>query len=261
MARALAAVMLALITPTPLWAQDVDGDGYTAEDGDCDDYNPTVFPGATELCDGLDNDCDGSTGSGEEDDDGDGEMPCQGDCDDTDPTIAAAADEACDGIDNDCDGLLLEGEYDTDGDGWLGCGEPPNDCDDGNPGVNPAQVEVCDGVDTDCDGALLPDEVDDDGDGYPTCDGEVMPADCDDGDAAVHGGAREACDDGIDNDCDGEIDEYCYEDGWDQDNSNADAYGCAVRLGDSAASAAILVPVLLTLPLRRRNRGATRTRL
>ena len=39
---------------------DVDGDGQTAADGDCDDTDATVYYGAPELCDGIDNDCDGS---------------------------------------------------------------------------------------------------------------------------------------------------------------------------------------------------------
>ena len=39
---------------------DVDGDGYTVTDGDCDDRNAVVFPEAIEVCDGVDNDCDGA---------------------------------------------------------------------------------------------------------------------------------------------------------------------------------------------------------
>lgn len=37
---------------------DADGDGYTVGDGDCNDNNAAIFPGAPEVCDGLDNDCD-----------------------------------------------------------------------------------------------------------------------------------------------------------------------------------------------------------
>jgi len=55
---------------------DADGDGVRADDGDCDDADPTVFPGADERCDGLDNDCDGAPLPGEVDEDADGTLDC-----------------------------------------------------------------------------------------------------------------------------------------------------------------------------------------
>ncbi len=91
--------------------RDVDGDGFDAiEYGgpDFDDHAPEVSPAAVEVCDGIDNDCDGST---DEDFDGDGDgyldagdCPDGADCNDDDASVNPAASEACDGIDNDCDG-------------------------------------------------------------------------------------------------------------------------------------------------------------
>jgi hypothetical protein len=46
---------------TPIDPDDTDGDGWTIEEGDCDDNNWWAFPGAEEYCDGVDNDCDGNT--------------------------------------------------------------------------------------------------------------------------------------------------------------------------------------------------------
>jgi YD repeat-containing protein len=42
-------------------ATDGDSDGVSVEDGDCDDANEAVYPGAEEVCDGVDNNCDGRT--------------------------------------------------------------------------------------------------------------------------------------------------------------------------------------------------------
>jgi hypothetical protein len=177
---------------------DLDLDGVTDCDGDCDDADPNTWPGAPELCDGVDNDCDGVVPPDElTDADGDGAPACA-DCDESDAAVFPGAPELCDGIDNDCDGIVPADEVDDDGDGFAEC---DGDCDDADGAVFPGAPEICDGVDNDCNGVADDDPgcgcPDDDGDGVSTCDG-----DCDDADPAVYPGAPELCD-GIDNDCDG----------------------------------------------------------
>ncbi|MDC0716577.1 S8 family serine peptidase [Nannocystis bainbridge] len=87
---------------------DVDGDKHFAVDcggDDCDDADPNSHPGAAEVCDGRDNDCDGEVPADEADGDGDGVRLCAGDCDDADPARwpgAVELPEDC--VDNDCDG-------------------------------------------------------------------------------------------------------------------------------------------------------------
>ena len=87
------------------WSEDLDGDGYTAAQGDCDERSSAVHPGASDLIGDLrDTNCDGVDG---QDVDQDGAMAAAiggPDCDDSDPSIHPWAAELCDGIDNDCDG-------------------------------------------------------------------------------------------------------------------------------------------------------------
>ena len=133
-------------TPT-WWYGDVDNDGYgdpsnstssvtqptgfVADDTDCNDNNASVHPGATEVCDGLDNNCNGVTDEGVtstfyQDNDGDGygnpsatTQACAApagyvannmDCNDSNAAINPGATENCgDGIDNNCNGMTDEG--------------------------------------------------------------------------------------------------------------------------------------------------------
>jgi len=83
---------------------DADADGYRGCDNDCDDRDATRFPGQPELCDGLDNDCDGLLPVGEGDLDLDGALGCSDDCDDTNPATWAGAPEVNDGLENQCAG-------------------------------------------------------------------------------------------------------------------------------------------------------------
>ena len=87
-------------------SDDHDGDGFSADEGDCDDLEPLVSPGLDESADGLDNDCDGEVdeGTSVSDDDGDGFSEADGDCDDGDPAVYPGADPTAGVGDADCDG-------------------------------------------------------------------------------------------------------------------------------------------------------------
>lgn len=84
---------------------DVDLDGYTVNAGDCDDFNAAINPMAIEVCDLIDNNCDGQIDEGF-DLDNDGYTTCSGDCDDSDNSINPGTAETCNGIDDNCDGIV-----------------------------------------------------------------------------------------------------------------------------------------------------------
>jgi large repetitive protein len=271
-----------------LWYFDGDNDGYgipgkTTEacnepasyapnDDDCDDGAFVSHPGATEICDDEDNDCDSSI---DEDTtivdwyrDGDGDTygdpddtlsdcePIEGyvlnkdDCDDSDFSINPDGSEVCNGDDDDCNGSIDDDasdavtcHTDADSDGYgtpaisyegcsppAECGTKTSDCDDSRADVNPGVPEICDGSDLDENCNLLADDddpetdassfatyfpdVDDDGygdeasAGADLCDATELwetsdATDCDDAASGVNPGAQEVCDDlDTDEDCD-----------------------------------------------------------
>ena len=226
---------------------DADADGYTVDEGDCDDADRKVNPGAAEVWyDGFDQNCDGAD---DDDQDGDGSKVSR-DCDDTDPVVLPGADEVCDGIDNDCNDEVdddpVDGSSaypDNDLDGWAADGaneiqvcDPASagfasvtgDCDDRDRDVAPDAPELCNGEDDDCDGdideeAVDPEQwwIDADGDGFGVATEWVVsctqpsgyastPEDCDDARADANPDAVELCD-LVDNDCDGTVDDDAFD--------------------------------------------------
>ncbi len=179
---------------------DLDHDGYAAS-VDCGDHNVDSYPGAREIMDGVDNDCDGAVdeGTANGDDDHDGWTILAGDCDDTDANRHPEAEEvARDGVDQDCDGVDSTPRHqDNDGDGYT----DDSDCDDTDPKSYPTAKDPTDGVDNDCDGLADDDALnaDADGDGQTPAEG-----DCRDDNPNYYSGALDLADDYVDQDCSGE---------------------------------------------------------
>ena len=156
---------------------------------DCDDLDPGRFPGNTEVCDpaGRDEDCDPSTLGF--DLDGDGFIDarccngatCGDDCDDLDRSVFPGAADTCNDADDDCDGAVDEEASltfyrDADGDGFGQSGD----------GAEPP-VQACDQPE-----------------GFT-----LTPGDCDDGSPFAFPGGTERCaPPGVDEDCDGNVDEF-----------------------------------------------------
>lgn len=287
------------------------GAGYALANTDCDDAASAINPGATEVCNNLDDNCDGFIDNGlvftdyylDQDGDGYGAGSpisfCSNpggsysfvntDCNDGNAFVNPGATEVCNSMDDNCNGQIDEGVqttyyadadadgygnpavstqactpptgyvtnnldcndadayftpntiwyYDADGDTYYGtsvasCTSPGAgyaltsigfDCNDANAAISPAATEICNGIDDNCDGLIDNNAgttyyLDFDNDGYGTPSASVVacsqPAgyssnntDCNDGNAAVHPGATEICGNGIDDNCNGTVDEGC----------------------------------------------------
>jgi len=305
-----------------LWYVDADGDSYGGGEpqskcaasgsftvtvgGDCDDANLDVHPGATEICNGINDDCAGQADDEDaqgcsqflKDADHDGyglwgvtkclcgsgvgdpayATTVGGDCDDTLGSVSPGATEACDGIDNNCDavtddkgasGCLMYFE-DQDADSYGAADSTPQclcaakdaftaavagDCADQNSAVHPNAFEACNNIDDNCNSIIDDDSPnasnwyhDQDGDGYGTgepivsCQASFFyPAskagDCNDARPDIHPGAHEYCDT-LDNNCDGTTDDDSPEaKDWYVD-ADSDTYGAGAPLHKCAATGA-----------------------
>lgn len=218
--------------------------GFADQTGDCNDADVAVNPGAAESCNLIDDNCDGvkddenTTWFMDVDGDGYGAdetavQTCEpvagavtmgGDCDDTVATSHPNAEELCNSLDDNCDGVAdigIEGEWYADDDvdgygnpnvhettclppaGWV---QNDDDCRPGDALGFPGSDEYCNSVDDNCDG-VVDEGYDQDGDGHfdSVCS---FGDDCDDTSPNIYTGAREYCENGADDDCDGE-DPYC----------------------------------------------------
>lgn len=196
-------------TDAPAWYTDADADTYGTGSpvyaceaptgtsgtlGDCDDANNNIHPGASEVCNEVDDNCNNSKDEGVEstfylDDDGDGfgnptqpKDACEApkdyvdnddDCDDSEAAINPEGTESCNGLDDNCNTTIDEGfgggtfyldaDDDTYGDPskpTAACVAPPDhvvdntDCNDANPDIFPGAEETCNLLDDNCDDAI-----------------------------------------------------------------------------------------------------------
>lgn len=148
--------------------------GFSATDGDCDDFDNRRAPGKTEVCNGLDDDCDSQVDEGLTgattwpDADGDGygwalgapmsgcaggnRAPNDGDCDDANRDVNPGATEVCNLRDDDCDNQVDDGAKVRCGEGWCARYGPTCNAADCVPGT--PNLERCNALDDDCDGVV-----------------------------------------------------------------------------------------------------------
>ncbi len=177
--------------------------GQTKSGDDCDDAQATVHPGASEICNNIDENCDSVKDEGCDDD---GDLYC-----DSAMTIASTAK---------CSNSSLP---------VVGQTKPGDDCDDTKSAVHPNATEICDAIDNNCISGI-DEQCDADGDKYcnsamtiaatAQCNLSSLPVgnntkagdDCDDTKASVHPGGTEICNN-VDENCDSVKDEGCDDDG------------------------------------------------
>ncbi|MFK7757698.1 MAG: MopE-related protein [Flavobacteriales bacterium] len=176
---------------------DLDNDGFLVSEGDCDESNADINPGMDEVCDGIDNNCDGNI------DEGFTQIEFWMDADNDNFGDANISVMSC---------FLPDGYASN-----------PDDCDDTNANINPAATEQCDGIDNNCNAetdegyATAVYYLDSDGDGYGNNNASVISCfqpdnyvtngdDCNDVNGNINPGASEVCN-GADDDCSGTIDD------------------------------------------------------